>query len=61
MRIGLFTDTYMPDINGVVTSVKALKEGLENEGHTVFVITTHPLVTKNYLEEIGRASCRERV
>ena len=51
MRIGLFTDTYMPDINGVVTSVKALKEGLENEGHTVFVITTHPLVTKNYLED----------
>lgn len=51
MRIGLFTDTYTPDINGVVTSVLALKEGLEKEGHTVFVVTTHPLATKSYLED----------
>ncbi len=39
MRIGLFTDTYPPFINGVSTSVYMLKKALEKEGHTVFVIT----------------------
>ena len=27
MRIGLFTDAYLPDINGVVSSVATLKRG----------------------------------
>ena len=31
MRIGLFTDTYPPFINGVSTSVLMLKKGLEKE------------------------------
>lgn len=39
MRIGLFTDTYFPQINGVVSSVCMLKENLENLGHQVFVFT----------------------
>ena len=29
MRIALFTETYLPYINGVVTHVKLLREGLE--------------------------------
>ena len=29
MRIGLFTDAYLPDINGVVSSVVTLKKALE--------------------------------
>ena len=29
MRIGLFTDAYLPDINGVVSSVATLKHALE--------------------------------
>ena len=29
MRIGLFTDTYPPFINGVSTSVEMLKNALE--------------------------------
>jgi 1,2-diacylglycerol 3-alpha-glucosyltransferase len=41
MRIGLFTDTYSPDINGVVSSIVTLQEGLLELGHEVFVITTH--------------------
>lgn len=41
MRIGLFTDTYAPDINGVVSSIVTLREGLQELGHEVFVITTH--------------------
>ena len=41
MRIGLFTDTYPPFINGVSTSVQMLKEGLEKLGHTVYVVTVN--------------------
>lgn len=40
MRIGLFTDTYLPEINGVVSSIHTLRLQLEKNGHTVFVITT---------------------
>ena len=32
MRIALFTETYLPYINGVVTHVKLLREGLEKLG-----------------------------
>ena len=41
MRIGLFTDTYPPYINGVSTSVLMLKQGLESLGHEVFVVTVN--------------------
>src|SRR5574344_1000855 len=41
MRIGLFTDTYPPFINGVSTSVLMLKQGLEKLGHEVFVVTVN--------------------
>jgi 1,2-diacylglycerol 3-alpha-glucosyltransferase len=37
MRIGLFTDTYTPEVNGVVNSVLMLNEGLSDLGHEVFV------------------------
>lgn len=40
MNIGLFTDTYYPEINGVANSVYMLKQELEAKGHTVYVITT---------------------
>jgi len=40
MKIGLFTDTYYPQINGVATSVLMLKENLERLGHQVYVFTT---------------------
>lgn len=41
MRIGLFSDAYLPDINGVVSSIATLKDALEKLGHTVFVISNH--------------------
>ena len=41
MRIGLFADTYPPQINGVSTSVQMLKHALEREGHIVYVITSN--------------------
>ena len=40
MNIGLFTETYYPEINGVATSVYTLKNELEKRGHNVYVFTT---------------------
>lgn len=37
MRIGLFTDTYRPSINGIVYVVESLKRYLEADGHEVYV------------------------
>lgn len=37
MRIGIFTETYKPIINGVVNSILGFKKGLEDLGHEVFV------------------------
>ncbi|WP_341932019.1 glycosyltransferase family 4 protein [Streptococcus pluranimalium] len=39
MRVGLFTDTYFPQISGVATSIKTLKTELEKLGHEVFIFT----------------------
>ncbi|MGX4762962.1 glycosyltransferase family 4 protein [Holzapfeliella sp. JNUCC 72] len=40
MNIGIFTDTYFPQISGVATSIQTLKNSLENFGHSVFIFTT---------------------
>jgi 1,2-diacylglycerol 3-alpha-glucosyltransferase len=40
MKIGIFTDTYYPQINGVATSVLMLKEHLEKQGHSIYIFTT---------------------
>ncbi|MFH1105730.1 MAG: glycosyltransferase [Candidatus Aenigmatarchaeota archaeon] len=37
MRIAFFTDTYEPQINGVVTSIKVLEKQLRKSGHEVHV------------------------
>ena len=39
MHIGIFTDCYTPQVNGVVTSVKILEQELRNLGHKVTVVT----------------------
>ena len=54
MRIGIFTDTYTPHINGVTTSVLMLKKGLEKKGHQVFVVTVNPDNMHYKLEEGNR-------
>lgn len=41
MRIGIFTDTYLPYISGLVTSELMLKRSLESMGHEVFVVTAN--------------------
>ena len=37
MRIGLFSDTYRPTINGITFVVETLKAQLEAEGHEVYI------------------------
>lgn len=38
MRIAYFTDTYLPQINGVTYTIQAWKEELEKRGHEVHVV-----------------------
>ena len=54
MRIGLFTDTYPPYINGVSTSVSMLKDALEKKGHQVFIVTLNDNLLKYNYEEGGK-------
>ena len=42
MKIALFTDTYLPNINGVVTSVELTRKKLEELGHEVYVVCSYP-------------------
>lgn len=37
MKIGIFTDTYLPSINGIVTSVEFFRKELEKHGHKVYI------------------------
>ena len=37
LRIGLFTDTYAPQINGVSISLQLISEGLQRAGHQVTI------------------------
>jgi glycosyltransferase involved in cell wall biosynthesis len=37
MRIGLFTDTFRPSINGIVFVLESLKRELEAQGHEVYI------------------------
>jgi len=42
MRIGFFTDTYTPQINGVVTSISLFRRALIERGHEVYVFAPTP-------------------
>ena len=37
LRIGLFTDTYAPQVNGVSISLQLVSEGLQRRGHQVTI------------------------
>ena len=51
MRIALFTDTYTPEINGVASSCRSLRDILVKNGHEVLVVTTNPYNNKVMHEE----------
>ena len=52
MNIGLFTDTYFPQVSGVATSIQTLQRQLEKRGHHVYIFTsTDPKVSKHMHED----------
>lgn len=44
MRIAFFTDTFHPQINGIVTSIVAIAKKLADRGHVIYIIA--PKFTK---------------
>lgn len=40
MNIGLFTDSYFPEVSGLATSIKVLRQELKRRGHNVYIFTT---------------------
>lgn len=39
MNIGIFSDTYSPQVNGVVSSILTLEKKLREQGHNVYIFT----------------------
>ncbi len=39
MKIAIFTDTFYPQVNGIVTSIVDLAKGMTDKGHKVFIIS----------------------
>jgi len=40
MKIAIFTDTFFPKFNGVVTATTNLAKGLADKGHKVYIVAT---------------------
>ena len=51
MKIGFFTDMYLPSLYGVETSIETFRETLENMEHEVYVYAPH---TKGYTDKNSR-------
>lgn len=49
MKIAIFVETYLPYLNGVVTHVKILREGLINNGHEVLIVTADKNVKEHQI------------
>jgi 1,2-diacylglycerol 3-alpha-glucosyltransferase len=41
MKIGFFTDTYLPVVHGVEISIETFRKSLEKMGHKVFIYAPH--------------------
>lgn len=50
MKIALFSDTYAPDINGVATSTKILRDALIKQGHDVLIVTSELPTDSDYVD-----------
>ncbi len=51
MKIAIFSDTYIPDINGVATSTKILRDELIKHGHEVVVVTSELPSESDYCDD----------
>lgn len=54
MKVGFFTDTYFPQVSGVATSIRTLKDELEKHGHQVYIFTTTDPNAKGFEEDVIR-------
>ncbi|NLK21313.1 MAG: glycosyltransferase family 4 protein [Epulopiscium sp.] len=54
MNIGIFTDTYFPQVNGVVTSIRTLERELNKRGHKVYIFTVSHPNSKRVLPRVFR-------
>jgi len=54
MNIGLFSDTFVPEVNGVATSVYSLFTLLKKYGHNCYVITTGDEKEVTYKDNVIR-------
>ncbi len=50
MKIAIFSDTYAPDINGVATSSRILRNELVRSGHEVVVVTSELPTDSDYVD-----------
>lgn len=62
MKIAIFTETFFPHINGVLTAVMNLAKGLADKGHKVYIVTPkfkggtkfkYPNITVRYIKGIN--------
>lgn len=51
MRVALFVESYYPFVNGVITHVDTLKQGLLEQGHEVLVCTLDPKAHFTYIKD----------
>ena len=56
MNIGIFTDTYFPQINGIVTSICTLEKELIKMGHTVYIFTPGKFKESEEKENVFRVA-----
>ncbi|MBO6047885.1 MAG: RecX family transcriptional regulator [Erysipelotrichaceae bacterium] len=51
MNIAIFSDTYLPDINGVATSTRILSKTLRAHGHNVLIVTPKKPSGSDYVDD----------
>lgn len=54
MNIGIFSDTYQPQTNGVVISMTMLRNELKKRGHNVFIFASNDPHLENDEEDVFR-------
>ena len=50
LKIAFYTDTYLPAVDGVVTSILNTKQELERRGHSVYIFTSGDSISKPLIE-----------
>lgn len=55
LRVALVTDTFLPEINGVTTVLRTMRDGLSARGHEVFVVA--PRYGANGADEANVLRC----